>query len=646
MNTERAKRKLSAIFSADVKGYSRLMEEDEVGTVRTLKDYRDLMSQLIEEYRGRLVDSPGDNVLAEFASVVDALECSIEIQRQLKTRNAALPDTRKMQFRIGINLGDVIEDQDRLYGDGVNIAARIESLAEPGGICISGGGFDQVRNKLELGYQYLGEHTVKNIVQPIRVYRVIMEPGHARKVIGEKGARRTRWHWISPAVAVLILVAGGLAWNYYLRGQMMELASKEKMAFPLPDRPSIAVLPFVNMSDDPQQEYFSDGMTEDLITDLSKISGLFVIARNSVFQYKGKPVDVKRISFELGVRYVLEGSVRRVHDKIRINAQLIDSTSGGHLWAERYDGSIEDVFALQDRITGKIVAALAVKLTEGEAAQLAHKGTGNMAAYDMFLQGWANYVRFNPDDFANAVPYFEKAIELDPEYSRAHAALASIYWESFYLFWHETLGIPWEQANDRANKYINAAMKDPTPLSLLVSSKMLIASSRHEEALETAERAISLDPNDPSSHLAMAYALIFAGSPSEAIDFLAFAMRLDPQYPPFYLFVHGMAYFGMDRFEEAATQFERALARNPENYVPMIPLASTYGHLDRLERAASTVQNLKQMLPVVTLSFLKGCPLWKYKHPSDKERLLQGIQKAGLQDSIYDILRQSNPSAG
>ena len=646
MTTEKVKRKLTAILSADVKGYSRLMGEDEVGTIRMLQTYRGVISDLIQKKGGRVVDSPGDNLLAEFASVVDALESAVEIQRELKVRNADRSESRRMQFRIGINLGDVVEEGEGIYGDGVNIAARIEGLAEPGGISISGTAFDQIGKRLSVGYEYMGEQAIKNIEKPVRVYRVLMEPGQAGKVIGEKGSKRTQWRWVAAASAVFVLMAGGLLWHFYWRAPQIEPPSMEKMAFPLPDKPSIAVLPFTNMSDDPQQEYFSDGMTEDLITDLSKISGLFVIARNTVFQYKGKPVDVKRISFELGVRYVLEGSVRKVHDKIRINAQLIDSTSGGHLWAERYDGSIEDVFALQDRITGKIVAALAVKLTEGEAAHLTHKGTGNMAAYDAFLQGWAHYVRFNPDDFAKAVPYFEKAIELDPEYSRAYAALASIYWESFYLFWHDKLGIPWEQANDRANKYINAAMKDPTPLSFQVSSKMLIASSRHEKALETAERAISLDPNDPSSHLAMGYALIFAGRPSEAIDFLAFAMRLDPQYPPFYLFVHGMAYFGMGRFEEAAKQFERALARNPENYLPMIPLASTYGHLDRLERAALTIQNLKQTLPMVTLSFLKGCPLWKYKHPSDKERLLQGMQKAGLQDSIYDILRQSLPSAG
>jgi TolB-like protein/Flp pilus assembly protein TadD len=417
------------------------------------------------------------------------------------------------------------------------------------------------------------------------------------------------------------------------------------VAIALPDKPSIAVLPFTNMSDDPKQEYFSDGMAEDLITDLSKISGLFVIARNSVFQYKGKPVDIKRISRELGVRYVLEGSVRRAEEKIRINAQLIDASTGGHLWAERYDGTLEDVFSLQDKITAKIVAALAIKLGGTEAVHLAHKGTRNTTAYDAFLQGWAHYIRLTPKDFADAVPYFEKAVELDPQYGRAYAALASVYWESFYLFWHGALGISWNETRDRADKYIREAMRDPTPLAHLVFAKMLIASSEHERALETAEKAVGLDPNDPNAHLAMAYTLIYAARPREAIDFMGRAMRLDPHYPPFYLHVLGLAYFGMERFEEAAAQFERALARNPENYVPRIPLASAYAHLGRLQEAESTVQALRKAVPMVTLSFLRACPLWKYKDPADKGRLLKGMEKAGLPHSMYDLLRPSAPSA-
>jgi len=443
--------------------------------------------------------------------------------------------------------------------------------------------------------------------------------------------RRGKWPALAALIVFVVGVATAVVWKFAFYSPQGKVAPIEKMAFPLPDKPSIAVLPFDNLSGDPEQEYFSDGMTDDLITDLSKISGLFVITRNSVFQYKGKPVDVKRISRELGVRYVLEGSVRRAAGKVRINAQLIDATTGGHLWAERYDGDLRDVFALQDRITGKIVAALAVKLTAGEEVHVAHKETNNIAAYDSFLQGWAHYIRCTPDDYAKAIPYFEKAVELDPHYGRAHAALASIYWESFYRLWHASLGVSWRETKVRADTYIKKAMQSPTPLAYLVASKMLIGSSEHEKASAKAEQSISLDPNDANSYIAMAYTLIYAGRPKEAFGFIQKAMRLDPQYPAYYLFVLGLAHFGMDRFEEAATSFERALTRNPENYVPMIPLAAAYAHLNREQDATATIE----------VSFVRGCPLWSYKNPVDKSRLLDGLQKAGLPKSIYETLRKT-----
>lgn len=487
---------------------------------------------------------------------------------------------------------------------------------------------------------------VENKPKPERAYHVFMkEPVTPVSPLKRWGiALPRRWKWAAMA-AVILLVAGGVAfavWKHYFYPPQAEVASVEKAAFPLPDKPSIAVLPFDNLSGDPEQEYFSDGMTDDLITDLSKISGLFVITRNSVFQYKGKPVDVKRISSELGVRYVLEGSVRRAEGKVRINAQLIDATTGGHLWAERYDGSLRDVFALQDRITGKIVAALAVKLTAGEEVYVGHKETSNIAAYDSFLQGWAHYIRCTPDDYAKAIPYFEKAVELDPNYGRAHAALASIYWESFYRIWHASLGVSWRETKLRADMYLKTAMESPTPLAYLVASKMLIGSFEHEKASAKAEQAMSLDPNDANSYIAMAYTLIYAGRPNEAFGFIQKAMRLDPQYPAYYLFVLGLAHFGMDRFEEAATSFERALTRNPENYVPMIPLAAAYAHLNREQDATATIEKLRKVLPMVTVSFVKGCPLWSYKNPADKTRLLDGLQKAGLPKSVYDALRKTD----
>ena len=377
MAPDKLKRKLTAILSADVKGYSRLMGEDEEWTLRTLNSYKGLIRNLVGEHRGRVVGSPGDNVLAEFASVVDAVECAVEIQQVLRAKNALLPETRKMDFRIGINLGDVIEEGDSIYGDGVNIAARLEGLAEAGGICISESAYQQIENKIPLRYDYLGEHAVKNIAKPVRVYRARIEPeGASSQVIEEKKPGRIRLSRAVLAGIALVVIAGAAAlYQFALRpsAPKMEVASKEKMAFPLPDKPSIAVLPFVNLSGDPKQEFFSDGITEDIITALSKVPRLFVIARNSTFTYKGKPVKVKQVSEELGVRYVLEGSVQRSGDRVRITAQLIDALTGHHLWAERYERDLKDLFALQDEVTMKILTAMQVKLTEGEEASIVRK---------------------------------------------------------------------------------------------------------------------------------------------------------------------------------------------------------------------------------------------------------------------------------
>jgi len=345
MTAQEVKRKLAAILSADVKGYSLLMGEDEVQTFKTLSAYFQIMTTLIQKHQGKVLNIAGDNLFADFESVVDAVLCGMEVQKELRTKNAELPEGQKVEFRIGINLGDVIREGENLYGDGVNIAERVQSLADGGGICISGTAFDQVENKLGLGYEYLGERSVKNIAKPVRVYRVQEKPGP-----------------IPPHPPI-------------------EVGLREKMAFPMPDKPSIAVLPFVNMSDDPKQEYFSDGMTEEIITALSKVPNLFVISRNSTFTYKGKPVKVKQVSEELGVRYVLEGSVQKSGDKVRITAQLIDALSGHHLWAERYDRDLKDIFALQDEITMKVITALQVELTGGEMAGMIAKGTKNIDAF-------------------------------------------------------------------------------------------------------------------------------------------------------------------------------------------------------------------------------------------------------------------------
>jgi TolB-like protein/class 3 adenylate cyclase len=380
------KRKLTVILAADVEGYSRLMGANEEATHKTLRAYREIIDGLIARHDGRVFSTAGDSVVAEFASPVEAVRAAISIQEELRVRNTELPEDRQMRFRIGVNLGDVIVDGDDIYGDGVNVAARLEGVAEPSGICISGSAFEQVKNKLSVGFEDIGPQEVKNIAEPVPAFRIVAGPVSVAEA-GKptpKSSAAPRWRTAVIAAGVIVaVVAGGLViWDAYFRAPPPPpVAVPEEAPAPgLPAKPSIAVLPFANLSDDPKQEYFSDGITEDLITDLSKISGLFVIARNSVFTYKGRAVKVQQVAKELGVRYVLEGSVRRAEGKVRINAQLVDASTGGHLWAQRYDRDYKEIFALQDEITGNIVSALALELTAGEGERVSRRDTDNVLA--------------------------------------------------------------------------------------------------------------------------------------------------------------------------------------------------------------------------------------------------------------------------
>jgi adenylate cyclase len=427
MSSREFKRKLTAVFSADVAGYSRLMGEDETSTVKTLEAYKQIMFALTKQHRGRVVDSPGDNLLAEFGSVVDAVQCGVAIQKELQARNADLPENRRMQFRIGINLGDVIEEGDRIYGDGVNIAARLEALADPGGICVSKTAFDHIESKLPLGYEFLGDQEVKNIARPVGAYRVLMDPRVT--VAGEKETKPPLAVWrrkgiLAGAAAAFVVIISAVVWNFYLRPLPIEPASKEKMAFPLPDKPSIAVLPFDNMSGDLKQDFFSDGITEEIISALSRVSGLFVIARNSTFTYKGKSVWVPDVARDLGVQYILEGSVRRAGDRVRITAQLIDGKTNNHIWSETYDRELKDIFAVQDEITMKILTNVKVRLTgdENKIMWLTKRAT-NLQAYLKILEG---LVHMDESRFPEARKAYEEALSLDPK-SPAYGGLATTY---------------------------------------------------------------------------------------------------------------------------------------------------------------------------------------------------------------------------
>jgi len=625
------KRKLTAILSADVEGYSRLMGEDEEATVRTLTSFRTAFADLVQQFRGRVVDSPGDNILAEFTSVVDAVNCSVEIQRELAERNAELPYNRRMEFRIGVNLGDVIEEQGRIYGDGVNIAARVESLAEAGGVCISGRAYDQVANKLGLEYENLGEHQVKNISTPIRVYRVLSFPGAAaHRVVQAKETLGRTWRRRAVAIAAVIgflIVIGGV-WQYYLRRPSVEPASVKKMAYPLPDKPSIAVLPFVNMSADPEQDYFSDGITEEIITGLSKVPRLFVIARNSTFTYKGKPVKVQQVAEELGVQYVLEGSVRKAKGRVRITAQLVDATTGKHLWAEKYDRALKDIFALQDEIMMKVIAALQVKLTEGEQALIVAGGTNNFEAYAKFLQGVEYAKRFNRDGNLLARKMAQETIALDPNYPRGYRLLATSHWLDVRL------GIstsPKQSLAKAAELYQKVIALDPSDAVAHGFLGMVYTLMRqHEKGIAEAEKAVAINPNAADAQCFFGLILHFNGRHNEAIEAITKAIRLNPFPPNWYFMQLGFAYCHAGRYEEAIEALKKALRVSPDNLPAHTRLAATYSLSGREEEARAEAAEVLKINPKFSLQyFAKTLP---YKNKADIERYISALRKAGLPD--------------
>ena len=625
MTTQESKRKLTAILSADVKGYSRLMSQDEEATVKTLKQHRVTISGLVSEHRGRVVDSPGDNILAEFGSVVDAVKCAVKIQETLKEKNAELPENRRMDFRIGVNLGDVIDEEDRIYGDGVNIAARLEGLADGGGICISGTAFDHVKNKLSVGYQYLGEQTVKNIPDPVRAYKVLIEPEAAGKVIGEKKAKQTRWGWIAvAAVAVLILVAGGFVWNFYWRAPKIEPASKEKMAFSLPDKPSIAVLPFVNMSGDPKQEFFSDALTEDIITSLSKMPNIFVIARNSTFTYKGKPVKVQQVAEDLGVRYVLEGSVQRSGDRVRITAQLIDALKGYHVWSERYDREMKDIFALQDKITLETLKALDVKLSRGEVSRVHGMGTDNLEAYIKFLQGREIFQHQTKESNIQARQLFEEVIRLDPNYSNAYYFLAAITGLDVA---HGISKSPREsrmKAIELCQKAISLDDSNASAYAYMGNQYAVIG--EHEKGIAACERAIEIAPNFTDVYVFFALVLNTAGRSEEAIPAIEKAFRFNPLNPPFsHYLAAARTYYLVGRYDDAVRWTKELLSRWPNNIFGHQLLVLINAAQGRDDEARAAAVNLLRINPDFTTQiYARAFPR------KDLARDLELLRKVGI----------------
>jgi adenylate cyclase len=624
-------RRLAAVLIADVVGYVRLSQADEEGTrARFQADLREVFEPAIAAHHGRLVKTMGDALLVEFHSVVDAVRCAVEAQRLKAERNAGAPDARRLVYRIGINLGDVIVEGDDIHGDGVNIADRLQELADPGGIAISGSAYDHLKATVEVGYAYLGEQPVKHVAERVRVYRVLMDPAAAGKTIGI-GSRQQRWRWPAIAAALVVVIAAGLAAWQRPWEPKIEAAAVERMALPLPDKPSLVVLPFVNMSGDAEQEYFADGMTEDLTTDLSRLSGLFVISRNTAFTYKGKAIKPAQVAEELGVRYILEGSIRRGGNEVRINAQLIDALSGGHVWADRYDGSLADVFALQDKVTNAIVDALALRITNAEQIALNQQETTVSAAYDAFLRGWEHYRRTTPQDYKEAIPLLEEAVRLDPNYADAYATLAMIYYRITAREWYSDLGISGLEAKDRSETYLKEAQKQPTAIAHQVAGLALLEDGSINTAIAEFKEAIALEPGDSWGYVNMALGLTAAGRSDEAIAHIGTAMRLDPHPPPVFLHYLALAQFVAQRFDEAAASLEQATKLGPDFEFSFLLLAATYGHLGRAQEAAPVVTQydaIRVRLGFIPLTVETAPGL--YLFGARRELLREGLRLAGV----------------
>ncbi|MEE8285614.1 MAG: adenylate/guanylate cyclase domain-containing protein [Gammaproteobacteria bacterium] len=582
---ERMPRKLAAILYADVVGYSRLTGEDEEGTHRRLSEYLDLISAFIEQHNGGVVHYAGDAVLADFGTASDSLTCAVAIQRDLASRNETLPDDRKLHFRVGVNLGEVIVDRNDIYGDGVNVAARLESLARPGGICISDAVRSAIGNKLAFEYEFMGEQRVKNIAEPVRTYRVRMDDVAAES-----------------------------------------FSSTESLE--LPEKPSIAVLAFDNMSNDPEQSYFSDGVAEDIITDLSKISSLFVVARNSTFAYKDQHVNVQEVGRQLGVRYVLEGSVRKAGNRLRITAQLIDTATGGHLWAERYDRDLTDIFEVQDEVTRKIVTALLPRLSPEDKQRTVSRVTGNMEAYDYFLRGRDQDVLDTRDANASARSMLGKAIELDPEFSLAHSYLARNYLISYNNRWgddpEQSLKIGMELAQraialDKYNAHAHYAYAAAATWS-----------KQHDQALVEAREAIAIDPNFSLGHEILGFTLLYIGQPREAIAAIQLAMRLDPLFRDVILHILAQAYYQLGEYEQAVAALKRRLIRKPESDISRVLLAASYGQLGEAEKGRMEWAHAIEVNPEYSLEHRRR--VLPYKNPKDFEHIVEGLRKAGVEN--------------
>ena len=588
MAEERLQRRLAAILSADVVGYSRLMGIDEAGTLARLKAVRrDLIDPLITAHSGRTVKLMGDGALVEFASAVDAVTCAIEVQKQILERNADSPEDSRIQFRIGINVGDIIVDGDDIYGDGVNVAARIQALADPGGIYISRGAAEQVRDKVPIKIETRGEQTVKNIARPIEVFCIIADDRDAIVV----AVNKSEIHVQTPMVV---------------------------------DKPSIAVLAFNNMSGDPEQEYFSDGISEDIITDLSKLSELHVIARNSTFNYKGKGIDVKQVGRDLGVRYVLEGSVRKAGNRVRVTGQLIDAANGAHIWADRFDRDLTDIFAVQDELTREIISALKVKLTPEQKGRLARKNNIDVEAYNLFLRGREQAQLHTKSNNVEARTLLERAIAINPDFAAAHAYVAFTRLNDYVIGKGDERSL--QTCLEVATRAV--AMDDEDPYAHFVFSLVLLWHREYDRAFAEVQRCLALAPSSAEGHLHLASMQYYCGDPSGSIDMLNAYMRLDPFYPELALHFLAQAQHSLGQFDAAVATLKLRLERNPNSETAYGLLASCYGHLGRIAESRSAWAEVMRIAPDFSVE-----QRWRtlpFRNPDDFEHRVDGLRKAGL----------------
>jgi len=581
-NEQKVTRKLTAIMSADVKGYSLLMSDDEIHTIQTLKTYRQIMSEYIQQHTGRVVDSPGDNLLAEFGSVVDAVQCAVGIQKRLKKENDRFVEDKRLEFRIGVNVGDVVQDENSIYGSGVNVAARIEGLTDPGGVCISRNAYDHVKDKLGLGFEFFGEHEAKNIKEPIRVYKVLLESESPKPLVDE----------------------------------ILEL----------PTKPSIAILPFNNMSGDPSQEYFSDALTEQIISGMCKVKDLFVIARNSTFAYKRRLVSIKQIARELGVKYILEGSVQKAGNRIRITAQLIDATTDYHMWSDTYDRDLSDIFALQDEITMKLITAMGVNLTYGEQFHFFTQGLGNLHAFDKFMRGLEYFYRFNKQDNVQARLLFSQALKSDENSALIFSMLGYTHLFDISFNWSNSPLESFIEAEKYAQKALSIDELFDMPHSLL--GFIHLVKKEYEQAILESKRAVDLNPNgaDVIVHLAMVTSMI--GEPEKGISLIKRALRLNPIPPSWYYQYLGVAYRMTDQNEKAKEVLNRCISIDPEAFVPYLSLTACYINLNDLKNAQRTAKKVLELDPAFSLDYHKN--ILPNKKQKEVDRYISALRKAGL----------------